>query len=115
MIVKVYQYAFGQGEVREVELVGSNLYRIESGKEPENLREEADKILKAVLEGVFYWGQNEHQPQDKYSVSMGDVAELWGKHYLCRSGGWKEMSEEELEAWKRLDVSQRQLSLLCQH
>lgn len=100
MIVRVLQYAFGEGEVREVQL-------------PENPQGVASDTAAAVLEEVFYWGQNDHQNvADRYSVSMGDVAELWGKHYLCCSVGWKELSESGYEAYKKLSREGRLLLLL---
>src|ERR1039458_9143147 len=55
-----------------------------------------------VLERVFFYGQNDFQPQNVCSVSCGDVAEGEGNYYLCCFVGWQLISEEALEAYKKI-------------
>lgn len=83
MIVKVHLLALGRyGEYREVDIkLVEEFWRSEP--------------VEDILPEVFFWGQNDHQEQPKPSVSMGDVAELWGKYWLCCSVGWKELSRDE--------------------
>jgi len=52
-----------------------------------------------VMERVFYWGQNDFQPQNICSVSMGDIAEYQGKYYFC-GHHWEEISSETVEIYK---------------
>lgn len=49
-----------------------------------------------LLESIWIWGQNENQPRNCCSVSMGDVAEIDGKFYICQSTDWKEISKDLL-------------------
>lgn len=73
-----------------------------------------------ILERIFHWGQNMHQNigsrningfEGDYgdwnlipccSVSMGDVAELYGKLYLCKACGWEEITPEQLAEYKEI-------------
>lgn len=78
MKVPVYMTAFvDRGTIREVEIPD-----IDPGD------------LHAVMENVFHYGQNDFQPQNKPSVSVGDVAEFQGKLYLCKPVGWQEVTRE---------------------
>jgi hypothetical protein len=101
MIVTVRLLAFREGDLRSVQIPDA-LDRVKHvGPDAE-----AGKI-NFILERVFFYGQNDHQPQELPSVSMGDVAELWGKHYLCCSWGWKELSEQEYQDYLKLTREQR--------
>ena len=62
------------------------------------------------LEQVFYFGQNDFQPQPCCSVSVGDVAELDGKLFLCAPMGWKEISTEQYDELLALDRRDRSLA-----
>jgi hypothetical protein len=85
MLVKVHMLAFGEeNEVRFVE-IGPAEYNISS-----------------LLEQVFHWGQNDFQPQQHPSVSVGDVAEVDGKFYLCKAMGWKELDKLDLIAYRAI-------------
>lgn len=64
-----------------------------------------------LLELIFYYGQNDFQPQQVCSVSMGDVAEIGDKFYRCEAVGWKEISDEQLREYEALDYRDR-VSLL---
>ena len=47
-----------------------------------------------LLELVFRYGQNDVQPQQKPSVSVGDVAILTdGTRWLCEPYGWAHLDE----------------------
>lgn len=60
-----------------------------------------------LLERIFYWGQNDFQPRQCCSVSMGDVAEIDGIFYLCCAVGWKAITREELEEYKKIPQRDR--------
>ena len=53
--------------------------------------EEVTSNVMEVLEKIFYYGQNDFQPKQSPSVSVGDVAVVNDKYYLCESFGWKEI------------------------
>jgi hypothetical protein len=90
MKVKVYMLAFGKpDEVREVDVPGP-----------------------ATLDAVFYYGQNDFQPQQHPSVSMGDVIELNGKLFVIQAVGFKEITKEQLKNYKKLERIDRQFSEL---
>jgi hypothetical protein len=46
-----------------------------------------------LLEQIFHYGQNDFQPLPVPSVSVGDIAIVGGKHYLCNPVGWFEIGE----------------------
>jgi hypothetical protein len=96
MIVPVELWAFREGEVREVDI---KLTKEHWDTEP----------VEAVLEEVFYWGQNDHQPKEQPSVSVGDIAVLNGKRYICQSMGWRGISEEEYQDYIQLACLERAL------
>jgi hypothetical protein len=78
--VKVEMLAYGaSGEIREVEIpqvshVGS--------------------VVK-TLGTVFYWGQNDFQPQAHCSVSCGDVILFEGQKFLVCNFGFHLLTEDE--------------------
>lgn len=67
---------------------------------------EHGKSVEGLLERIFYHGQNEFQPRQCCSVSMGDVAEIANgdtlRFYLCKAMGWKEITPEQLAEYKEL-------------
>jgi len=71
-----------------------------------------DATAQMVLEAAFYWGQNDHQAKEQPSVSVGDIALLWGKRYLCSTFGWKELSDEAYAAYIAADRQVRVLTAL---
>lgn len=86
MIVRVRLLAFGQpGEIREVDLP-------EEGWDDTNTDERLDL--------VFYFGQNDFQPQRHPSVSVGDVIELGDKFYIVKPSGFGEMTPQELDEYE---------------
>jgi hypothetical protein len=97
MKVKVYMLAFGKpGEIREVDVPN------------EEVVEDTD----ALLESVFYYGQNDFQPQQHPSVSVGDVVELDSKYYLVMGIGFKEITQAELQNYMQLDRRGRMLETM---
>ena len=54
-----------------------------------------------MLERIFHFGQNYIQYVVKRnSVSVGDIAELNGKFFLCEMFGWEPLSQNEFESHK---------------
>lgn len=98
MIIRVRLLAFREtGTIREVTIPDA----------------EMTGDVAAKLERVFYWGQNDFQPLPCCSVSVGDVAELDGRYYICRPAGWAEISQAELTAYEALSRRDRQFSDLA--
>ncbi len=94
--VKVHMTAFGNpGEVRMVEVADPSPN--EDG----------------LLNQVFYYGQNDFQPQQHPSVSMGDVIETAsGKLYLIKAIGFKEITRGEFYKYKVLPRRDRAFAQL---
>jgi hypothetical protein len=44
------------------------------------------------------------------SVSVGDVAEVNGRYFLCAMVGWREIYSDELESYETMDRAKRILS-----
>jgi len=95
MIVNVHMLAFvnrksdGTPQIREVTI-------------PTN-----DSDIHHTLEQVWLYGQNDFQPRNLPSVSMGDVVELRGKLYLISAIGFKKITEQQYN--ELLKVPQREL------
>lgn len=86
--IPVHMYAFSEDKstVRHVVL-------------PKNVNidavgDECDKIL----DEVFYFGQNDFQTQDCYSVSVGDVIQLGNRYFMVAGIGFMEMGKEEFDS-----------------
>lgn len=95
MDIKVRMLAFG--EPKEIRIVDVPKY---------NFLTPFGKDTKSDLEIIFYWGQNDFQPQNHPSVSEGDVVEYNNKFYMCLGIGFTEISEQDLieyESLKRED------------
>jgi len=75
MIIEVEMLAFGKpGEIREVEVP---------------LTENAS--VDEVLEAAFHYGQNDFQPKNHPSVSVGDVVRVGKDRYRCCPIGWEKI------------------------
>jgi hypothetical protein len=61
----------------------------------------------ALLEKVFYYGQNEFaiRPSEGYSLSVGDIAKVLGKYYIVLGVGWREISHREVVKVKAAAVT----------
>ena len=61
-----------------------------------------------ILERIFYYGQNDFQPQaNRCSVSVGDVANLNGELYMVAPMGFEKITQEQLEEVKNLPQEKR--------
>ncbi len=88
-------FAFMDGEIREVEVPEAEV--------------DVCKSTEELLERIFYYGQNDFQPRQMPSVSVGDVAQVGGRNFICASTGWKEMTKDELLEYSDVPKSHRVL------
>lgn len=96
MKFNVFLTAFTNNQIRQVEV-------------PDN---EIKGDLNFILNRIFWWGQNEAQPQQNCSVSAGDAIEYQGKLYLILMAGFREISNIQLEEFKGLDHSEKMKYLI---
>lgn len=61
---------------------------------------------------AFHFGQNDFQPQPHPSASVGDVIWMNGHRFLIQGVGFKELTVEELVAYRAMDRRERQFSAL---
>lgn len=87
MKIKVEMLAFGNGEMRPVE--------VPDDKITDNLMEN--------LELVFHYGQNDFQKLPFPSVSSGDVIHFNGKTYTVDFVGFSEIADDQLEELRDLN------------
>jgi hypothetical protein len=58
---------------------------------------EPDEELWGLLEQIFYYGQNDVQPNsDLRSVSVGDFVKVNGEYFVCEPVGWSRFATGEL-------------------
>lgn len=84
-IIQVQQFKFNDGQYRNVEVPTSEI---------------TDNVME-TLEKVYHYGQNLFQPQDKPSVSVGDVINYDRKYYMVAGFGFKQIKSEMYEVLKR--------------
>lgn len=72
----------------EVEIVGNNSYEIRKVDVPFK----TGTTLLEDLEDVFYYGQNENQPQAIRSVSVGDVIRYGDEKIVVLESGFKKIN-----------------------
>ena len=85
MTVKVHLTAFGQKD--DVRLVQIPM---------------AELVKTGLLELVHDYGQNDVQPQNHPSVSVGDVVELsTGEFFICGFSDWQPISREQFRAYQQ--------------
>lgn len=65
-----------------------------------------------VLNRIYWWGQNESQPQNIRSISAGDIIEYKKKLYLILMAGFREVSKIELEEFKKLEHNEKMKYLI---
>jgi hypothetical protein len=75
MIVEVEMLAFGNGEIRQVDI-------------PD---EKVSDNVDDMLELAFHYGQNDFQPKNYPSVSVGDVVHYNGERYEVDMIGFKKV------------------------
>jgi len=76
-------------------LVELRAFRNEDGSELRsvevpNILIEKETTVIDILEHVFKYGQNDFQPKNQRSVSVGDVVRLYGKRWEVDMFGFKE-------------------------
>lgn len=86
MKFKVEMLAFGEGQIREVTI-----------PEGEN----------ATLDTIYYYGQNDFQPLEHPSVSMGDVINFDNKKWLVAGIGFTEMTDDQYTEYLNTDRRDR--------
>ena len=96
MLVKTHLLAFEEDKIRTVEI---------------NDGFQNALSVTAILEEVYHQGQNDFQPQPMPSLSVGDVVDLeetrYKKYWLIMLAGWKNLTEEEYEAYKQIPMRDR--------
>jgi hypothetical protein len=94
MKINVLMLAFGrENEVREVEV-------------PDE-KAENNQNIDVVLDLVYYYGQNDFQPQNHPSVSMADVIVYNDEKYLVCYAGFRKLTEIEFDEFLKLPHSGR--------
>lgn len=76
MRVEVEMRAFGSNELRIVDIPDSEIN---------------DSTINDILENVFRFGQNDFQPKQQRSVSVGDVIRLFDMKYEVDTIGFKKI------------------------
>ena len=86
MIIPVYMLAFNDDKemIRAVEI-------------PDEEYKEANGITNQILELVFKYGQNDFQPKQMPSVSVGDVVKFFNQYFMVKEAGYEELSKEEFD------------------
>jgi hypothetical protein len=91
MVVNALLYAFGNGEIRPIDI-------------PD---EEMAGTVEQKLKRAFFYGQNDFQPKPFCSLSAGDVVILEGRNFLVKFCGFKELTADELERWAAIPRRER--------
>ena len=99
MKIPVHMLAFGGCAIREVDVPDSELVS------PTNVIQGNCTLEQYILERTFYWGQNDFQPMQFPSVSVGDVIEYEGFH-LIEPTGFTLLSPEEFASLKTENLNQ---------
>lgn len=93
MIVQVEQWAFGEGEIREVNV----------------------PMAIVTLDQVFHYGQNDFQNvPGRYSVSVGDIILLKGERWVIAPIGFTKLTEQAYQEYIKIPRRDRTLSTLLQ-
>jgi len=101
MKIQVFMWAFENGKVRVVTVPANILATDEDG---------AALPVEQLLELVFKYGQNDFQPQQICSVSIGDVALVGNEFWCCDPVGWNRMSVAEYGSYVALPEHDRTMS-----
>lgn len=100
-IYRVFMLAFRQGEIRTVRVPETEVF----GKKTER-----------ILDRVFYWGQNDFQPQMMPSVSVGDVIEIrteigpgswFNEYWMVEDFGFRKMARHEFHIYSEMTREER--------
>ena len=93
MIFNVEMLAFGDGEIREVDVPNDR-----PNGNPDN-----------DLELIFHFGQNDFQNKPHPSVSAGDVIHYKNNKYVVAGIGFKQMSDAEYKGYLNIQRHDRNL------
>lgn len=97
----------------QVELLANNPPEWDNPRLVDVPDEEIDSEIDPVghlLSLIFHYGQNDIQQRNCCSVSVGDVAHVDGRFFLCQPFGWKEITEKELEEYRTIPQRDRPFS-----
>ena len=90
MKIKVHMLAFNdKGTVRYVDIPNEELTLLD---DPTSVT-----YIPTLLELVFRYGQNDFQPQQITSVSVGDVIELCEEFWTVAGCGFKKITSDEFD------------------
>lgn len=70
---------------------------------PSEVQEGVEPGSPQFLELVYYYGQNEFQPREMPSVSMGDVVHYQDRYFLVAVCGFKELTPAELREYRKVE------------
>ena len=91
---KVTQFRFNDGKTRIVEV-------------PTSYPSETTEV---ILNSVFHFGQNDFQPKDSPSVSVGDVIEVGNEKHIVKNFGFEKITDEFFNTLKEVSDSTSDLS-----
>lgn len=84
MKIPVHMSAYGlKSDIREVEIPDNEIT--------------PKTTINQVLSLAYHYGQNDFQPQNHPSVSVGDVVRLKEDYYMVLGVGWKKLTESEFK------------------
>lgn len=86
------------GEVREVDV-------------PNLIKYSPRMVATEILQLIYEYGQNDNQPQEHPSVSVGDVMRVCDGLYLVTPTGFKHLSPTDYERYKAIPQNQRAVGL----
>lgn len=122
MTVRVFQFWNGRDvSIREVEVPGEEIDKIDWLTNADDAAASVDNAKSQLLSLVFKYGQNDVQPREAPSVSVGDIIELkmspddLASHYAVASFGFADYNRDKhfvFRGSKPLDKNVREAVLL---
>jgi hypothetical protein len=99
MKINVMMLAFGRDkEVREVDIPDERIQKHE--------------MVEEMLDLVYHYGQNDLQPKQCASVSVGDVIVYKEEKYLVCSTSFRKLTQIEFDQFLKLSPSDRRMNEL---
>lgn len=86
-VIEVELLAFGNGVIRTVDIPNAEITKLE------NAGVTGERFRTAMLELIFYFGQNDFQPKPFPSVSVGDAVRYEGKRWAVKTFGFSEIPD----------------------
>lgn len=101
--------AFGkQGEIREVNVPDMDHYLPHNAVGLKGTRPLKNSgYFEDLCEKIYHLGQNEVQPQDKPSISAGDVIHIGENSWLVMAAGFHKMTPEGYQKYLSMDKEGR--------